>query len=216
MTVINVRGSASDDVAPDYASVACSCSSTADDAATAQARASAIADALRAAVTDAPGVRSLTLSRVSVHEVTRWNDKRQETERTGWQATLSGVCEVDADQAGATTGLLVGAGAEVGYLNWLLDRDNPAQRRVRAAAVADARRAADDFAEAVGGVVGELLTLADPGLLGGGPGEAAPRAASTMLALDAATAKGMAVSVDPGTVTVFAAVEASYTVVDVN
>ena len=214
MTVINVRGSATEDVDPDFASIACSASATAPTASVAQQEASAIAESMRSAVSAADGVRSMTLSRVTVHEVTRWNESTRESERTGWQATISGRCDVEAPNAGDVAGVLIEAGAELGYLSWNLNVDNPAQRRVRTAAVADARRAADDFAAAVGGTLGELLSLADPGLLGGGPGDASPRMASAGMAMDAFTAKASPVTLDPGSVTVVAAVEASYSLAE--
>ena len=57
---------------------------------------------------------------------------------------------------------------------WQLDRDHPGFRQVRTEAVADAFRAAEDFAVALGRDLGELTVLADSGLLaagGGGGGE---------------------------------------------
>lgn len=210
-TTVNVRGTATEDVEPDYALLHGSATATADTAQSAQDQAGAIATAMRAAVESAEGVRSIRLSHAAVHELTQWSDQAQEMVKIGWQASISGTCEVDAAHAGAAAGALVGAGAQIGYVSWCLDTDNPATRRVRTAAVADARRAAEDFAAALGSSVGDLVTLADPGLLTAG-GDGALRTSAPMAAYDSvgAAAKGGAIPLDAALVTVSAAVEASY------
>ena len=86
----------------------------------------------------------------------------------GHAATVSGTADVTAEEVGVVVTVLVAAGARIGWLGWDLDVDNAAYRKVRQEAVADAHRAASDFAEAVGASLGALVTLADPGLLGAG------------------------------------------------
>ena len=52
---------------------------------------------------------------------------------------------------------------------WSLRRDNPLFREVRLAAIADARRRADDYAAAFGATVAELVEVSDlDGGFGGG------------------------------------------------
>jgi len=210
MTTINVRGFARVEVGPDFAAIHCSANAEADSAVEAQDRAADTAEAMRTAAAETVGVRSLRLSRVSVYERQQWNDKTQTQESAGWSATISGVCEADVPEAGAVTGMLVEAGATVGHVQWCLEEDNPAYREVRTRAVHDARRAADDFAAALSARVGELISLADPGLLTGGAPEGMPRAAM----FDSVRAT-KAVPIDSVDIEVSATVEASYRL-DVN
>jgi hypothetical protein len=205
MTTINVRGFARAEVSPDFAAIHCSANAEADSAVEAQDRAADIATAMRAATAETAGVRSLRLSRVSVYERQQWNDTTQTQESAGWSATISGVCEADVAEAGAVAGMLVEAGATIGHLQWCLEEDNPAYREVRTRAVHDARRAAEDFAAALSARVGELISLADPGLLTGGGPEAMPRAAM----FDGVRA-AKAVPIDSVDIEVSASVEASY------
>jgi len=205
MTEIRVRGTATEEVPPDFAVLHVAATARADTATQAQERAGATAASIRAAAGSSAGVRSLRLSRVSVHEQMEWDESARAHVARGWQAQLAGACEVEADSVGVVAGALVEAGAELGYLSWRLEADNAAHRRVRTAAVADARRAAEDFASAVGGSLGELLTLADPGLLGGPP--EAPGQVRMAMAAEATAAP---VQIDEELVTVSASVEASY------
>ena len=211
MTILNVRGEATEEVAPDYANLSCSAVARDENAPAAQNTADATASAMREAVSDAPGVRSLRLSRVSVHEVREWSEEKHTHVLVGWEARIGGTCEVDAEVAGDIAGALVEAGAELGGVTWCLEDANPAYRRVRKAAVADARRAADDFADALKSTVGELVSLADPGLLSVGGGM--PRTEGMLsVAFDTGgAARGKAsVNLDTVFVNVRAIVEASY------
>ena len=211
MTILNVRGEATEEVAPDYANLSCSAVARDQSATAAQNTADATASAMREAVSDAPGVRSLRLSRVSVHEVREWSEEKHTHVLVGWEARIGGTCEVDAEVAGDIAGALVESGAELGGVTWCLEDTNPAYRRVRKAAVADARRAADDFADALKSTVGELVSLADPGLLSVGGGM--PRTEGMLsVAFDTGgAARGKAsVNLDTEFVNVRAIVEASY------
>ena len=207
MTTLQVRGTATEDVDPDRVTVHCSAIARASVAAEAREAAATTAEAMRSALDGVAGLRSLRLSRVSVGEITRWDESTQTTVNNGWQAIVSGQAEADADSAATIAVALIDAGAQVGHLEWSLDPDNPAQRRVRRAAVDDARRAASDFAEAVGQPLGELITLADSGLL-----DASPRMMSTMAMSDGGEQAKSAVAIDPEPVTVTATVEASFAV----
>lgn len=69
---------------------------------------------------------------------------------------------------------------------WSLRRDNPMFREVRLAAIAEARRRADDYASAFGATVAELVEVSD--LDGGFSGRAMRMAAMEMAAEDSAFA----------------------------
>lgn len=204
--VVRVHGEAIHRFPPDHAvlSVSVERTSTTDRAA-ALTQAAATAAALREALSGDPGVRKVVLSRVGVREATRWNPGAQEQEHSGWLAWVSGHVTVDAAAAGDVAGLIAATEADVFGVAWGLDDDGVAARReTRIAAVAAAREAATDFAEAVGHQLGELRVLADPGLSGG-----ATPAVSFGLARDAAASTPQ-VDLDPQSVEVVAMVEATY------
>ena len=209
MATLNVRGLASEDVEPDYGVIHCSAVGRADSAAAALERANALADTMRAAASRLPGVRSMRLSRASVHETFEWDESTHAQRSTGWQAVIGGSTEAEAASVADVAGELVAAGAEMSHVSWCINDDNAAYRRVRAAAVADARRAADDFAEALGGTVGDLISLADPGLLGGGSPMPTARGEMVLAMASGPSAKS-AVSVDTELIIVTVVVEASY------
>lgn len=209
MATVQVRGTATEEVDPDRVFIACAAVARADTASAARAEATTIAERIRENSRALPGLRSLRLSRVSVSEVTHWDPIAQVTVADGWQATVGGHAEADASAASSVATVLVDAGGQIGYLEWSLDDDNPAFRRVRRAAVADAHRAAVDFADALGRTLGELVTLADPGLLNAG-GQPMLRTSAS----DAGSVSGeQALEIDAEPVTVSASVEASYTLV---
>jgi len=95
------------------------------------------------------------------------------------------------------------------------DTESRARRAVRRLAVADAADAANDFAFALGAILGKLITLADPGLLGTSSFQGATRASAHMAVASAAMStpswEGQ-VDLDPGVITITANVEASYEV----
>lgn len=167
-TTVSVRGEAELEVAPDDATVSFGCTSraaTSDDALRAAGR---LAEQVRDVLTGRAGVRAFTLGRVRVSEVTHWDQQREQQIHDGYSATVSGRADIDTAAVGPTVTALVAAGAQVSWVSWGLFADNPAYREVRKAAVAEAHRAAEDFADAVGAPLGVLVTLADPGLLGAG------------------------------------------------
>ena len=166
--VLRVRGSASVEVAPDFAElhVRVTAEHPSDRSAALSASAAA-ADALRSAVDGlAPqgtvGVE-VHLSSVSVRPLRRregdgWVD-------AGFIATVAGCVRCGADDAGVVAGVVAASGVELNWVRWTLDADNPVHRHVRGLAVAEAERAAVDYAEAlirpVDGLT--LVELADPG-----------------------------------------------------
>lgn len=167
-TTISVRGDAELEVAPDYATVSFGCTSRGTTSDLALRDAGRLAEQVRAVLTDRAGVQTFTIGRVRVSEVTHWDQKRERQIHDGWSATVSGSADIDTAEVGPTVTALVAAGARISWVSWGLWNDNPAYREVRKLAVGEARRAAEDFADAVGSPLGVLVTLADPGLLGAG------------------------------------------------
>jgi len=209
--VVRVRGEAIRRFAPDHAVLSVSAErSSATDRATALTQASATAVAVREALADAPGVREVVLSRVAVREATQWNPKNQEQEHSGWLAWVGGHVTVDAAAAGDVAGVIATTEADVSSVAWGLDDDGAAARReTRIAAVAAAREAAADFAEAVGRQLGELRLLADSGLSGGAP----PAVGFGLARAAARAAPAPELDLDPQPVEVSAVVEATYLLV---
>lgn len=167
-TTVSVRGDAELEVAPDDATVSFACTSRAAASDDALRSAGRLAEQVRAVLTDRAGVETFTIGRVRVSEVTHWDREGEQPIHDGYSATVSGRADVDTAEVGPTVTALVAAGAQISWVSWGLRSDNPAYREVRKLAVAEAHRAAEDFADAVGVPLGVLITLADPGLLGAG------------------------------------------------
>lgn len=167
-TTVAVRGFAELEVPPDYATIAFNVEATADDADDALESAGEDAEACRAALDAATGVRKSGLSRVRVRELSHWDKKKDIHVSDGFSATLSGSVEIDTAHVGELVTRLVTAGARISWVGWDIDADNAAYREARKIAVTDAHRAATDFADAVCASLGSLATLADPGLLEAG------------------------------------------------
>ena len=167
-TTVSVRGTARLEVDPDYGTVSFSVEAEASTSPKALERAATVADACRAVLADAAGVRRSEVGRVRVHERRHWSEQRDRWIADGFAASVSGSTDVDVAEVGRVVGALVEVGAVVGWVGWSLDDDNVAHREVRKLAVGEAHRAAVDFADAVGAPLGPLVTLADPGLLGAG------------------------------------------------
>ncbi|MGY1730577.1 SIMPL domain-containing protein [Geodermatophilus sp. SYSU D01045] len=200
--VVRVRGEACADHPPDCATLAVHVREVSPDGrAAALAVASGVAAGLRAALDGVAGVRAVVLSRVSVHERFVWDTGT--AERAGWEATVGGTVQADAGAVPELAEVVAAAGAGIGGVSWDLDDPAAARRAVRRAAVAAAREAAADLADAVGRPLGPLLELADPGL-----SSAVPGAPETMAVM--ARGGGPALELDPQDVVVRAVVEATY------
>mgnify|MGYP003584896520 CR=1 FL=1 len=209
--LLNVRGQATAEVPPDYAWMVIEVSASDADRSVALRRTERDAAGLRSVLEGAVGVRRLVLTRVRVHEETRWNQATGTHDHLGWRAHVSGRLEVDVDRVAGVAEAVVAAHASIGGMSWFLDENNPAYREVRRAAVADAFRAAADFADALHRDLGPLRTLADPGLLGGDGRDDRPvgRAMMAGVAMDAGPPE---FEYDPEPQTVSAAVEATFEV----
>jgi uncharacterized protein YggE len=208
-TTVSVRGTARLEVDPDYGTVSFSVEAEASTSPKALERAAIVADACRAVLADAAGVRRRELGRVRVHERRHWSEQRNRWIADGFAASVSGSTDVDVAAVGRVVGALVDAGAVVGWVGWSLDDDNVAHREVRKHAVAEAHRAAVDFADAVGAPLGPLVTLADAGLLGAGVPDAGPHRVYS--AASASEPEPAELDLDPEVQEVFARVEACFT-----
>jgi uncharacterized protein YggE len=139
---------------------------------------------------------------------------------SGWSVHVAGEVYTDTVSVSAVVASLIKVGVSISHISWHLDPETAAgaHRAVRRQAVGDALQAANDFASALGGTVGNLITLADPGLLGAGShagnSAVATRAASAFSAsaTSPTTPWNENVDIDPYAVTVSASVEASYVV----
>lgn len=205
---MRVRGSAQREVAPDYAIVQLSLSNHDADRAAALAAVKAQLSKLRAATEGHDDIRTSRMSNIRIAEDYQWNPKTGSQEPRGWVASISGSVEADTDSVPAVVGRLGDTGAQIGYLDWRLAVDNPAYREVRQEAVADAVRAAEDFAAALGRQLGALRVLADSGLLGG---ESPIRPAPMMTrAMSSDTSAGGPIDIDPAPQMITASVEATF------
>ncbi|WP_288588215.1 SIMPL domain-containing protein [uncultured Methylobacterium sp.] len=126
----------------------------------------------------------------------------------GFQATNAVSVRVrDLKRLGALMRRLIDGGADrIGGVAFGLSDPGQAENTVRADAVRDARRQAETLAEAAGLRLGRLESLVSPPRQGGAmPMQARAFAAKGMPG-------GLAVPVEPGTLTVEASVEATYAV----
>jgi hypothetical protein len=164
-------------------------------------------------------IRSLQCSRARTGRDSHWDDGGKTRIFDDWVVTLAGTVEADVGQVARVAAALIRVGVSVGYIHWQLDKLNPAFRQVRKDAVSDAKRAAEDFADALGGRLGVLITLADPGL--GGMSSLAPGQGGAVARADGFGPLGKAaagdefddeLNLDPEQVEICAAVEACYQV----
>jgi len=205
---LRVRGSAQREVEPDYAIVQVTLSALDNDRSSALQAATAQLEGFRAATEGRDDIRASRLSSMRVTENYQWNPKTNTNEAKGWIASLHGTVEMDTAAAPAVLGRLTDTSAQIGYISWCLDPDNPAYREVRQESVADAVRAANDFAAALGRDLGDLRVLADAGLLGA-EGSVGP-VPMMARAMGADAGVGGPIDLDPAPQTVVATVEATF------
>jgi uncharacterized protein YggE len=214
---IAVKGSASDDFPADYALVQFGCEFNTP----ARSEALAGGNSLIAAVRDTAAhlgdaVREIKVATLRVHETFNFVGSDNEREHAGWVAQLDGRLLLEPNIVPVAIAALIKTGVRVDNVSWRLDRDNEleARRAVRHLAVADAKDAAHDFALALGANLGNLLTLADPGLLGAASFADVPRRSAQMLASAASRPTwDEFVDIDRELITISAHVEASYEVI---
>lgn len=109
------------------------------------------------------GIDRVITAALMVHPKSRW--KKGESVRAGWRATRGTTVEVtDLAQLGELISELTGAGAAISGPSWRLDESNPAHREARRLAAEDARRRAEDYAGALGLLIGDVAWISEPGL----------------------------------------------------
>jgi hypothetical protein len=140
-------------------------------------------------------------------------------EPSGWGVHITGETMVEIDSVPEIVAALTKVGVSISHVSWHLETETEARahRAVRRQAVADALEAANDFAAALGGTVGDLITLADPGLLSAGAFTGNSRgptrtSGASLASATSGTPWDERVDIDPYVITVSASVEASYVV----
>jgi uncharacterized protein YggE len=165
------------------------------------------------------GVREMKVRSLRVEEAFTAVGPDHIREPSGWSVLVMGEAYADTDKVPGVVAALTRVGVSIFNFTWRLEvtTEAGAQRAVRRQAVDNALEAANDFAAALGGTLGDLITLADPGLLSAaasGNARGPTRAAGAILA--SATASGTSwderVDIDPYVITISASVEASYVV----
>ena len=100
---------------------------------------------------------------LAVQPKTRW--RKGETQRTGWQALRVSVVEItDTSRVGELLNALVGAGASISGLSWMLAPANESFALARQRAGEDARARAEQYAQALNIKLGPVAWAAEPGL----------------------------------------------------
>jgi uncharacterized protein YggE len=218
---IVVKGSASDEFPADFAVVQFSHQFIAPARSEALAEGNAVVAQLRDTTAQAgAGVREMKVRSLRVEETFNLVGPDRVREQSGWTAQMAGELLAEPGSVREFVAALIKVGVSINHISWHLDPDTEksAHRAVRRLAVADAVDAANDFAVALGGNVGRLITLADPGLLGAVTLQNGPRRSSRSSGTAFATAGGSATSwdqqvdIDPDLITISANVEASYEV----
>jgi uncharacterized protein len=218
IATVAVKGSASDDYPADYAIVHFGYEFNAPARSEALAGGNSVIGQLRDSVAQVgAGVRELKIQSLRVRETFRHVGPENIREHTGWAAELGGRLLMEPSSVPTFSAELIKIGVTVNQLTWHLDPDTElqARRAVRLLAVADAMEAASDFALALGGNLGSLVALADPGLLGATDFANGARASSHMAFATSgrpAASWDEHVDVDPAMITISAKVEASYEV----
>ena len=154
-------------------------------------------------------IARVTAAALVVHPKTRW--RKGESVRTGWRASRSSVLEVTGfEQLGELIAELAAAGAATSGPSWQLDPGNAAHREARRLAAEDARRRADDYAEALGLIVEEVVWISEPGLRLSQGFDQPVRAFAAAAAPRGALAGEEVVDVSPEEIATFAAVEVGF------
>ena len=181
--IVTVRGEAQMEGPPDLATLSCTLHASGDSAEATRERLATGSQA----IVELLGEFASALERHSssgLHVSPEFN-RRTPTKITGYRGTFSTTIEVADFEA--LSPLIMGLSrlpdSQLDGPWWSLRRDNPMFREVRLAAIADARRRADDYAAAFGATVAELVEVSD--LDGGFGGGRQMRMAAMEMAADA-------------------------------
>lgn len=208
-----VRGSATVTVEADYAVLHLTVRHQRRDREEAVARATADVAVARELLAGFAGRRSGYMSGLRVRRERFYDNATQTMVDGDWTVEANGEARIDRDAVAAAAASVVASTVSLDGIGWCLDDTNPAYRQARKDAVADARRAAADFAEGAEMQLGPLVSLADPGLLDAGVAAQAKYRgdAMTMATMDApGGGEGDDLTVEPPRLTVGATVEAVY------
>lgn len=154
-------------------------------------------------------IERVTTAALAVQPRTRW--RKGETLRTGWQAFRVSVVEIkDTSRVGELLSALATAGASISGLSWMVAPANESFALARQRAGEDARARAEQYARALGIMLGSVAWASEPGLRSTGQTDwmsaAAPGGALSAGAADEA------IDVSPEEVTIRAALEVAYSI----
>lgn len=153
----------------------------------------------------------VTTAALAVQPKTRW--RKGESQRTGWQAFRVSVAEItDTSRVGELLNALAGAGASISGLSWMVAPANQSFALARRRAGEDARARAEQYAQALSIKLGPVAWASEPGLRSTGhTAETSAFVAARALAADGAEET---MDVNPGEVTIRAALEVGYRIPD--
>ena len=169
MATVSVRGTGTATAQPDDVTVGLTVEALRATASEAFAQATSLAEEVVALV-DRLGIPagSRTTSRVSLAEHGERTD-------SGWQhrgyraSTRVAVLLTDAELASRLISEAAGLAVRIDGPVWRVARDNPAHGEARRGAAADARARAEEYAAALGGRIGAIVSVVEPGSDSPGP-----------------------------------------------
>ena len=159
--IVTVRGEAQLEGPPDLAGLSCTLHASGDSAEAARAQLAAGSQALAALLERFASALERT-STSGLHVAPNFNP-RNPTKITGYSGTFTTSLVVSdfEDLSDLILALSALPSSQVDGPWWSLKPDNPMHREVRLAAIADARRRAEDYAAAFGATVAELVEVSD-------------------------------------------------------
>ena len=165
--IVTVRGEAQLEGPPDLAGLSCTLHASGDSAEATRAQLATGSQAVAALLEQFAGALERT-STSGLHVSPTFNH-RNPTKITGYTGTFTTSLVVSDFEALSELILALSAlpSSQVDGPWWSLKPDNPMYREVRLAAIAEARRRAEDYAAAFGATVSELVEVSD---LDGGMG----------------------------------------------
>ena len=201
--IVTVRGEAQLEGPPDLAGLSCTLHASGESAEATRAQLAAGSQAVAALLEQFAGALERT-STSGMHVSPTFNH-RNPTKITGYTGTFT--TSLVASDFEALSELILALSAlpssQVDGPWWSLKPDNPMYREVRLAAIAEARRRAEDYAAAFGATVSELVEVSDlDGGMGGVPMPMMKGMAMEMAAADASFAFEPALQTVSGNVTV--------------
>ena len=203
--IVTVRGEAQLEGPPDRAGLSCTLHASGDSAEAVRAQLATGSQTVAALLGQFAG--ALERHSTSGLHVSPTFNHRNPTKITGYTGTFSTSLVVSDFDALSELILALSAlpDSQVDGPWWSLKPDNPMYREVRLAAIAEARRRAEDYAAAFGATVSELVEVSD---LDGGLGMPMARKAMAMEGMDMG---GASFSFEPALQTVYGNVTVRFT-----